>query len=204
MLAQRILAVAASLAFLACVGCAGSSEYMGDVPATSPIGASDGLATIVFLRPSGIGFGVNFTILDQEGRWLGEAVAKSHFAVALPPGKYFIVGWSENSAPLDATLEAGRVYYVEVVPQMGVLTARVSLEALSPRSEDWGELGRFLRETNRLVPLPAGTADFSARKDEARERVKSARENWADFSAEERERATLHAEDGVVVPSLPR
>ena len=75
-------------------GCAGSSDYMRAVATPAPIGATADKSTVVFVRPSGIAFGVNFAILDQQGHWIGDAVAQSHFAVQLPPGEYMFVALS--------------------------------------------------------------------------------------------------------------
>src|SRR5258708_29744080 len=88
----------------AITACSGSSQYMKEVTAPQPITATADKATIVFVRPSGMGFAVNFAILDQQGHWVGDAVAQSHFAVALPPGQYMFVAWAENTATLTANL----------------------------------------------------------------------------------------------------
>ena len=101
---------------LTSAGCAGSSKYMVEVASPSPITTAADRASVVFVRPSGMGFAMKFAILDQRGNWLGDAVAKGHFAVSLPPGEYLFVGWAENTAALKATLSGGKVYYVKVVP----------------------------------------------------------------------------------------
>jgi hypothetical protein len=182
--------------------CAGSSEYMREVPSAPPIAAPADKATVVFVRPSNLAFKINFAILDQNGNWMGDAVAEKHFAVTLPPGEYMFVGWAENTAALKATLAAGRVYYVEVEAEMGAFSAQVALEALTPRNEDYKDLSKWLHETDRLEPLPSGAAYIQGRRDDALKRVASARENWDGYSNEDKEKRTLRAEDGVV-PAAP-
>jgi hypothetical protein len=196
--AIRRLLWAACFALVAfgAVGCAGSSDHMLEVVATKPISAPADKAKVVFLRPSGLGFAINFSILDQEGKWLGDAVAESHFAVELPPGEYMFVGWAENTAALKATLAPGRVYYVKVDPSMGFGSAQVTLEALTRRHADWGELTTWLRDTHRLQPLPSGAAYIEGRKKDALERVKTANENWNTYTSKQKEERTLRAEDG--------
>jgi hypothetical protein len=176
--------------------CAGSSQYMKEVAVRSPLRPPADKAMVVFLRPSGLGFAINFSILDQQGRWIGEAVAKSQFAVELPPGEYMFVGWAENTAALKATLAPGRVYYVKVDPSMGFGSARVTLEAITPRHADWRELPTWLSETTRLETLPSGITYIEGRKQDALDRVKSATENWQDYSGSDKDQRTLRADDG--------
>jgi hypothetical protein len=136
------------------------------------------------------------SILDQQGKWIGEAVAKSQFAVELPAGEYMFVGWAENTAALKATLAPGRVYYVKVEPSMGFASARIDLEALTPRHPGWTQLSTWLRDTTRLEPLPTGVTYMEGRTQDARERVKSAVENWEGYSPSDKAQRTLRADDG--------
>jgi hypothetical protein len=179
-------------------GCAGASQYMREVPTPAPIAATADKATVVFLRPSGIAFGVNFAILDQQAHWVGDAVAQSHFAVQLPPGEYMFVAWAENTAALRASVGPGRIYYVEVIPYVGAFSAQVGLEALTPRNPDWAKVSGWLStETKRLESLPVGAASMQERRDEALKRVASAQESWNGYSPEDKAKRTLALEDGV-------
>jgi hypothetical protein len=190
--------IAASL-----LACAGSSSYMKKVGSLQAIAVATDRATVVFIRPSGLGFAINFAILDQQGHWVGDAVSESHFAALLPPGEYMFVAWAENTAALKATLGAGRVYYVQVDPAMGAFSARVFLEALTPRSDDWKKVSGWLKGTNRLEPLPTGAAYIEGRHIDAMKRVTSANENWVGYTAEEKQRRTLLVEDGILTSALP-
>jgi hypothetical protein len=194
---KRLLLTILSCLSLASAACAGSSDYMAEIKSPPPIAAPADKAGVVFVRPSGLGFAINFAILDQNGNWVGDAVAKAHFVVTLPPGEYLFVGWAENTAALKATLAAGRTYYVEVTPTVGFGSAHVVLEAVTPRSSDWSELDAWLKETKRLEPLPKGTVYHQGRRDDALKRLASARENWDGYSADEKAKRTLRAEDGV-------
>jgi hypothetical protein len=176
---------------------------MRAVATPAPIGATADKSTVVFVRPSGIAFGVNFAILDQQGHWIGDAVAQSHFAVQLPPGEYMFVAWAENTAALRASLGSGRIYYVEVIPYVGAFAAQVGMEALTPRHQDWAKLSGWLStDTKRLEPLPAGAAYIQERRDDATRRVASAQENWNGYSNEDKTKRTLRLEDGVAPAGL--
>jgi hypothetical protein len=182
---------------LGTIGCTGSSKYMREVVGAPPIAAPADKAAVVFVRPSGMAFAMKFAILDQQGKWLGDAVAKSQFGVLLPPGEYMFVAWAENTAALKATVAPGKRYFVRVDPAMGLGSARVSLEALTKRHPDWKEVDGWMRELQRLEPLPDGAANIAERGEDAAKRVRSAQENWVSYSAAEKEERTLRAEDGI-------
>jgi hypothetical protein len=189
-------ALAAALA-LGAFGCAGSSKYMREATGAAPFAAPADKAGVIFVRPSGMAFGMKFAILDQKGNWLGDAVAKSHFGVTLPPGEYMFVAWAENTAALKATVAAGKKYYVKVDPEMGFGSARVSLYAVTKRNKEWAEVEGWMRETVHLEPLPSGAENIAARGEDTAKRVKAAQENWASYSAADKEERTLRAEDGL-------
>jgi hypothetical protein len=154
-----------SLAALALGGCAGHSDFMTKVPqGTAAIAPTSNSATIAFIRDSGIGFAVNFSIIDQSGNLLGDAVARSHFALQLPPGRYFFFArGGENTDVVQADVAAGRLYYVRVVPHLGVWLARVELDPVKPNEREWGSLPAWLAKTDHLTPLiPKAAASVSA------------------------------------------
>jgi hypothetical protein len=194
---KRWKEVALLAATAATTACAGSSPYMKELAAPQTMLAPADKAVVTFVRPSGMGFAINFAILDQEGHWIGDAVAKSHFAVSLNPGTYTFIGWAENTAALKATLAEGRTYYVEVVPSMGFGSAHVTLEALTPRDEDWKELPGWMHDTQGLEALPAGAEYIAGRHDDAMKKVAAAAENWEKYSNEEKDARTLRVEDGI-------
>jgi hypothetical protein len=178
---------------------------MAEAPASGPITAAADSATVVFLRPwpgEVLGdFNVAIAVLDQDGNWLGDAIARSLFSVQLPPGEHMFVSWSTNTAAIMATLSAGRVYYVELYGKASFVgEPETAMEALTPRNSDWKNLPDWLSGTRRLVPVPAaGKPYFEGRKQDAATRVNAARENWAGYNAGEKRLRTLEAEDGVVV-----
>jgi hypothetical protein len=186
-------------------GCTGSSKYMFEPRLPVPNIAPPNAALVVFLRPSSYASRTVTTILDDQGVFLGDSVAETQFAVAIPPGPHLFLAWGENTAPLIADLLPGRVYYVEVSPGWGFFSPRVQLLAITPKTENWKELGSWLTECSQLVPdIAAGQAYLSARHEAVGKRIVSARERVNQLDDEERGARTLHPEDGVVslVPGL--
>jgi len=140
---------------VALAGCAGHSDFMLKVPQGAPaVAPVSDRATVAFIRDSGFGFAVNFSIIDQAGNLLGDAVARSHFALQLPAGRYFFFArGNENTDVVQADVRAGRVYYVHVVPHFGTWLAHVELDPIKPNEPDAGSLPAWLAETDHLTPL---------------------------------------------------
>jgi hypothetical protein len=184
---------------LAVVGCHGTSHLMTEV-ASQPVAAvapSATTARVVFLRSSGFAFAINFVIIDQDGRFLGESVATSQFVAELRPGDYLIIAKGENTALLRARVVAGKVYCVRVVASMGAWRARVNLEPIKGGTGAWAEAQRDMTQTHRLASLGrAGQAEIDAERSEIEERIASAKEDWAALSSSEQIDRTLGPDDG--------
>lgn len=139
---------------VAVAGCAGHSDFMTKVPQGAPaVAPVSDRATVAFIRDSGFGYAVNFSIIDQAGNLLGDAVARSHFALQLPAGRYFFFARGENTDVVQADVVAGRVYYVHVVPHFGTWLAHVELDPIKPNEPDAGSLPIWLAATDHLAPL---------------------------------------------------
>lgn len=182
-------------------GCTASSPYMSEPRLPVANEAPPNAALVVFVRPSSYGSGTVITILNDQGAFLGDSVAETQFAVLVAPGRHLFLAWAENTAPLLCDLLPGRVYYVEVSPRMGFFSPRVQLLAITPRSDNWRELGSWLAESTQLIPnMSAGQAYLSERHDAVQKRIRSAREHASDLDDEERDARTLRPEDGVSAP----
>jgi hypothetical protein len=67
-------------------GCSASSDYMRPTTALPNAAPRPGMASVVFLRPSGFGGLVVMTIIDDKGRFIGDSSASSCFATQMPLG----------------------------------------------------------------------------------------------------------------------
>lgn len=193
MVRRALLLVFALFALASC-----ASSRMVQVAAPQSIGPLAEQAVIVFVRPSSFGAALTPTILSSDGRFLGDADPSSHFAVAVPPGEHFFLVWGENTGPLRARVQKGRVYYVEVSMKPGWWTARVHLLAITPRTEQWHRVRDWLAETKQTVPRGAeGQAYLDGRASDVAERIKRAKEAFAGMDPEEQEARTLYPNDGL-------
>ena len=188
-----------ALSALGATGCfAATSPYMSAPRLPVPTVAPPNAAVVVFVRPSDFANNAVATILDDRGAFLGDSLAESQFAVLLPPGPHVFLSWAENTAPITASLLPGRVYYVEVAPRPGFWKARVQLIAITPRSENWVELGTWISRSTQLVPdTLAGQQYLNERREDVEERIRRAHERLTQLSAEELNDRTLLPEDGV-------
>jgi hypothetical protein len=74
--------------------------------------------------------------------------------VQVPPGHYFLIAkGGEGIDAVQADVAAGQVYYVRLVPRMGVWLAGVELDPIKPGEQDWPRLSSWLERTNHLTPM---------------------------------------------------
>ena len=126
-------------------GCAGSSQYM--TKATPIDGPSSAKALVYFMRPSGIGFAINFQIWDGD-HFIGLSQAKSYFAYQCDPGRHLFIGIAENKRGIEADLEEGKIYYILTQVNLGVWKARMAFIPVTRGSEYWEKVDTYKEKLN--------------------------------------------------------
>lgn len=76
-------------------------------------------ALLYVIRPEFMGQGIRFDVL-VNGTWIGATGGFRYVFTYLKPGHYLIQSRAENVADLRLTVHAGRTYFVEQQPQMGL------------------------------------------------------------------------------------
>ncbi len=169
--ASNALKLLALLSMFLLAGCAGSSSYMSDVPPErANYTTQPDQALVVFMRPSGFGFAIQssvFDIVDENPVFVGIVSAKAKVAYYVNPGERRFMVISESADFMDATLEAGKVYYALVTPRMGVWKARF-------------HCGRSERRTWKAQNSPVGTSRPAGSKIWTRPRLGQVR-TWPAF-----------------------
>ncbi len=182
-------------------GCAAQvpqARNMAQVNPPLPLAAPSDRALVVFVRPSKYAFGISANILDEQGHFLGDSPAAGHFIAALPPGHHTFVVWAENTDVIDAELAPGKIYFVEVAPTMGWMSAQVHLLAIKPSSANFMHRDEWMRATSQwAVDGNGGQANLDQRSDDVRERLRRAQEHLQKYTADQREQHTLRAQDGI-------
>ncbi len=192
---MKTFAAFALLLSVAAVGCTGTSPYMtaGDRGAVT---AAAETATVVFVRPSMHGGADRVTILDGKGRFLGDTLPRTHFAVTMPAGEHTFISWGETTSAIKATLAGGKVYYVEAYGPTGAGTPRLELRAITLHSPTYGKIDQWLASTQPLVPNEAaGQAYLQGEASGVASVIARASSVLAEYKEELAEH-TLSAEDG--------
>ncbi len=159
----------------------------------APITAEARSATVVFVRPSGVGPNTKVTILDGT-RFLGDSLPNSYFVTHVEPGRHLFVGWAANTTGMEATVAPGRIYFVHVDVKLGALSSRTSLLAMRPapkRGLGLDRLQRYEADERR------GQASLRRDEHETHERVRKAAEIVARFGPREKNSRALRVEDGL-------
>ena len=189
---------ASFLSLMLLSGCASSARNMIEINPPHPFVAPADGALLVFVRPSKFGWAVSANILDEQGRFLGDAPAKGHFVAAMPAGRHMLVIWAENTDAMDVELAPGKIYFVEVQATMGALSAQMHMKAIKPTSESWAHRDEWMINTTQFAVVGnEGQQNLQRRPDDVRERIRRAQEHLQNYSPNEREERTLRAGDGL-------
>jgi hypothetical protein len=105
--------------------------------------------------------------------------------------RYMVV--SEAADFLDANLEAGKTYFVNVRPRVGAWRARFSLEPLTPSSPHWSHVQQWVHHSYAVTKNAAG--DEWARANQTS--VTAKKEKYLRVWLQKAERPTLQPADGV-------
>jgi hypothetical protein len=191
-----IVRVAAGAFLFSAAGCVvAHSDTMAKVETPAALKAPADQAVVVFVRHTKYGGAVLFTILDENGKFLGVSQGNSHFASTLPPGHHvFITGAANNTSAIDATLAAGKIYFVEVSVRPGAWVAAPEMYAVKPGSDEWKDHEGWLKDTDEFVPdLAKGQHDLGETKD----RIKDGLDAYKGYDDKEKNHRTLVEADGV-------
>jgi hypothetical protein len=147
---------------LGLAGCAGSSKYMvkADAPTAGP---PPDKALVYVMRPSGMGFAINFQVWDRD-QFIGLSQAKSYFAYLCAPGRHLFIGIAENKVAVEAYLAPGKSYYILTGPRMGAWKARLAMNSVTQGSEYWEKVDALKQKLEFIVPVAEQVQNWDAAK----------------------------------------
>ena len=115
------------------------------------------------------GFAINFTYFDST-KVIGHFNGHKFLRYECDPGEHLFWARSENRDYVKADLEAGKIYVIDVIPQMGAVTARVRLVPINSSNYKMKKTQKLLTKgksepfTEReLAVLQKETVDIVAR-----------------------------------------
>lgn len=159
---MNLKGIVALCLMLLLAGCAGSSRYMTKAPPPQ-FDPAKGKAIVHFVRPSGMGFAINFQVWDRD-RFIGLSQAKSYFSYVCEPGRHLFIAIAENRVAVDADLAPGKVYYITTGPRMGGWKARVAMTPVKKGSEYWDTAEAWRSSLEHVAPVESEVARWGAEK----------------------------------------
>lgn len=87
---------------------------------------------------------VKFSIYDGD-IFLGKLGAKKYFAYECDPGKHVFIAKGENTFYVDANLEEGKTYVMDLKIKVGIISARVSLNPIDQSNK------KFEKEKKKIL-----------------------------------------------------
>ncbi|NME71074.1 hypothetical protein [Flammeovirga aprica] len=106
-------------------------------------------AVVYFVRSSSLGFAINFTYFDST-KVIGRFNGPKFLRYECDPGEHLFWARAENKDYVKADLEAGKIYVIDVIPQMGAIKAGLLLQPIN--SPDYK-----MKKTQKL--LTKGTSE---------------------------------------------
>lgn len=95
---------------------------------------SEGKALVYITRSNNLAAGLNFRVFDKE-TFLGALPSSAYFSYECDPDEHLFWAASENRDYVEATLEANKVYVIDLRAKTGLIIAAVGVEPCSPDNE---------------------------------------------------------------------
>lgn len=116
------------LAFLIS-GCSTAKISDEDLMVVKNIKTDSSKALVYFVRPAFSGYAIKFHVTCDE-KSIGSTNGKRFLFAYIEPGTHKFISKAENSAELFLKVEAGKTYFIEQKPKMGLLYTRNAIEVV--------------------------------------------------------------------------
>ncbi|MFZ2283893.1 MAG: hypothetical protein WAV86_08455 [Lutibacter sp.] len=100
-------------------------------------------SVVYFTRANTVGALINFTYFDGE-KVIGKFNGPKYIRYECIPGEHLFWARSENKSFIEANLEAGKIYIIDVVPKMGAIKASVSLVPVNSKKYKLKQIQKLL------------------------------------------------------------
>jgi hypothetical protein len=150
---EKLILLVVAMILMLLGGCAATVPMMPDSfdLAAKEFLPRTGKANLFITRTSSLGFAVLFKV-HLDGKLVGSIVPSTYLLFEVEPGTHQVAVITEESQDaVEITSEAGRNYFVDVVPKFGWAHARAGLEQLT---EEKGKAA--VREAKCAKPLSVG------------------------------------------------
>lgn len=180
------------------------SKHMQPSADQAPVPAP-GKALVVFFRDSFIGSAIQASVYDApdgEDTFIGIVSNKTKVAYQAEPGQHRFMVIAENADFVDATLDAGKTYYLLISPRPGVWKARFSLlpihnDPAAERNLQSEDFNKWMKDSAFVENTASSLEWYQKNKASVGEKKADYLEKWNRMLPEDRAVLTLHAADGV-------
>ncbi len=118
-------------------------------------------AVIYFVRANQLGAAINFKIFDGD-QIIGKMNGGKYIRYECTPGEHIFWAKSENTDFVSANVESGKIYLIDVIPQMGALRAGVRLQAVQPGAYKLKPIQKLISKKSPMVFAPGKLNDWQA------------------------------------------
>jgi len=106
-------------------------------------------AVIYFVRTNALGALINFTYFDGENV-IGKFNGLKYMRYECEPGEHLFWARSENKSFVEANVEAGKIYIIEVIPTMGGIKAGVRLVPIHPKTDKLKKIQKLISKKKSM------------------------------------------------------
>ncbi len=194
---MKAIAICASTLLLGilltgCVAPTGNLAYSALVP--GEMKPAPGKALVVFMRPSPLGLLIHASVHD-DAKLIGLVPYNCKLGYQADPGKHTFMVVSEAADFMTADLEAGKIYYAEVVPRMGAWRARFSLAPVKGAELDTPKVKKWIASAKAIENKPSAYEWEKGSHTSILEKKEAYHRKW--LTKSEAERPHLSATDGI-------
>lgn len=165
----------------------------------------EGKALVIFLRSTQVGALISASVYDApdaETKFIGIIQNGQRVAYQAEPGQHRFMVIAENADFMEATLEAGKTYYVLISPRPGAWKARFSLLPIhnDPKAEESlhsEDFKKWMAKTNLVENTDKTLAWYEETKPSIEEKKADYLKKWAVMAPDDKAQLTLKAEDGI-------
>lgn len=110
--------------------CSSTKNLTTVVDPAKSLQAPEGKALIYVVRPSKVGFLINFKFYCDD-EFIALTKGKTYIYTYVEPGQHTFMSKAENKEELEMVVEENKTYFLLQIPKMGIMKARNRLQVLS-------------------------------------------------------------------------
>ena len=140
---------------------------------------AEGKTVVYFIRISSWGSLVDFAYFDRD-KYIGKFNGRKYLRYECDPGEHLLWVRAENRDFVEANLEAGKIYLLEPVPQMGMMKAGAILQTIDMKDPS---LKEKVMKVMAKPPVTATEEELAARAEKYKDEITKGLAKYKDEKA---------------------